>query len=94
MHGVATTIADLAADLDIDEGDIDVVLELLGEDEPDLHAAELPDDVASFVRRLLDPHGERIAPATVYWLGNEPLPGSGDRWAPNPTAPEGDYPEL
>jgi hypothetical protein len=40
VHGVATTIADLAADLGLDEGDIDVVLKLLGENEPDLHAAE------------------------------------------------------
>lgn len=47
MHGVATTIADLAADLGLDEGDIDVVLEVLGENEPDLHAAKLPDDVSS-----------------------------------------------
>jgi hypothetical protein len=94
VHGVATTIADLAAGLGLDEGDIDVVLELLGEDEPDLHAAELPDDVASFVRRLLDPHGERTAPATLYWPGNEPLPREWGPLGPNPTAPEGDYPEL
>jgi hypothetical protein len=92
VHGVATTIADLAADLGIDEGDIDVVLELLGEDEPDLRAAELPDDVASFVRRLLDPHGERIAPATLYWPGNEPLPPGVGTAGPQPDSTGGRLP--
>ena len=48
---------ELAANL-VDEGDVDVPLQLL--DEP---SRELPDDLAGFLRQLLDPHGARTAPA-------------------------------
>jgi hypothetical protein len=72
---VATT-ADLAADLGVGEGDVDVLLELLGERTP-----ELPDDLAGFVRQLLDPHGERTAPPEFYWPGADPA-----RQSRNPTA--------
>jgi len=42
----------LAADLGVDEGDVDVLLELLDEQPPDL-----PDNLAGFLRDVLDPHG-------------------------------------
>jgi hypothetical protein len=57
----------LATDLGVDEGDVDVLLKLLGEDEP-----ELPDVLAGFLRHLFDPHGERTAPAGLYWPGADP----------------------
>ena len=79
---MATTTADLAADLGVDEGDVDVLLELLDEQPPDL-----PDDLASFLRDVLDPHGERTAPAGLYWPGADDEPrrvyGLG---GPDPTA--------
>ena len=82
---MATATADLAADLGVDPGDVDVLLELLDEPTP-----ELPDDLASFVRELLDPHGERTAPAGLYWPGSDDesrrVYGLG---GPDPTAPEG-----
>jgi hypothetical protein len=55
---------DLAADLGVDEGDVDVLLNQLSESKQ-----ELPDDLAGFLRRLLDPHGERTAPSRLYWPG-------------------------
>jgi hypothetical protein len=45
------------------EGDVDVLLGQLGE-----RAARLPNDLASFLRSVLDPHGERTAPVGLYWL--------------------------
>ena len=51
-----TTTADLATDLGVDEGDVDVLLNQLGESEQ-----ELSDDLAGSVRRVQDPHGERTA---------------------------------
>ena len=91
---MATTTADLAADLGVDEGDVDVLLELLDEDEKGAQIVRtpggLPDDVADFLRDVLDPHGERTAPAGLYWPAAEPAPrptfGLG---GPDPTAPEG-----
>jgi hypothetical protein len=41
-----------------------VALELLDE-----RAAELHDKLASYLRRVLDPPGERTAPAGLYWPG-------------------------
>jgi hypothetical protein len=73
------TTADLAAE---DTGDVDVVLEQLGERDP-----QPPEELAGFVRQLLDPHGERTAPAGLYWPGaDEPrrVYGLG---GPDPTAP-------
>jgi hypothetical protein len=79
---VANTTADLAADLGVDEGDVDVLLELLDEQPPDL-----PDDLAGFLRDVLDPHGERTAPAGLYWPAADDAPrrlyGLG---GPDPTA--------
>jgi hypothetical protein len=49
-----TTTADLAADLGVDEGDVNMLLNQLGESE-----RELPDDLAGFVQRVFGWHGER-----------------------------------
>jgi hypothetical protein len=54
---VPTTPSALAADLGVLEGDVDVLLDQLDE-----RAPELPDDLAGFVRMMLDPNGERTAP--------------------------------
>jgi hypothetical protein len=72
---MATTTADLAADLGLQEGDVDVVFKQLGERDP-----QLPDEFAGFLRRVLDPHGERTAPAAVYWPGADPKVAA-DVWA-------------
>jgi hypothetical protein len=53
---MATTVVDLAGDLGVDAGDVEVLLEQLGEREAELH-----DELASFVRLVLDPYGERTA---------------------------------
>jgi hypothetical protein len=77
-----TTTVDLAADLGVDAGDVDILLDQL--DEP---ALDLPDELAAFLRDVLDPHGERTAPAGLYWLGADDEPrrvfGLG---GPDPTA--------
>ena len=70
------TAAALAADLGVDPGYVEVLLGQL--DEPVL---ELPDDLAEFLRRLLDPHGERTAPAGLYWPDAEPKPRQTYGWA-------------
>ena len=77
-------MADLAADLGVDEGDVDVLLGQLDE-----RGELLPDELAGFLRGVLDPHGERTAPPGFYW------PGSDDErprrryglGGPDPTAP-------
>jgi hypothetical protein len=78
-----TTTADLATDLAVDEGDVDVLLNQLGESKQ-----ELPDDLAGFLRRLLDPHGERTAPAGLYyWPAADPeAPRADGLGGPDPTA--------
>jgi hypothetical protein len=35
---------------------------------------ELPDELAAFLRDVLDPHGERSAPLGLYWPGTEDEP--------------------
>lgn len=55
---------DLAGDLGVDEGDVRVLLRQLGEQAPDM-----PDDLAAWIRQTFDPHGERTAPAGLYWPG-------------------------
>jgi hypothetical protein len=77
-----TTTAEFAADLGVDEGDVDVLLELLDE-----HAPQLPDDLAGFLRDVLDPHGERTAPPGLYWPGADPEPRRYGLGGPDPTAP-------
>ena len=75
---------DLAADLGIDEGDVGVLLEQLDERDPQ----RLPDELAAFLRRMLDPNGERTAPAGLYWpdADREP-PTAYGLGGPDPTAP-------
>ena len=79
---MATTATALAADLGVDEGDIDVLLGLLNEP-----SSELSDELAVFLRGVLDPHGERTAPPGFYWPDADPRPrrtyGLG---GPDPTA--------
>ena len=79
---MATTATTLAADLGVDEGDIDVLLELLDERTP-----ELSDELAAFLRQVLDPHGERTAPSGLYWpdAGSRPRRTFG-LGGPDPTA--------
>ena len=55
-----TTTADLAADLGVDDGDVHVLLDRLDE-----RGEQLPDELAGFLRRVLDPHGERTAAGAV-----------------------------
>ena len=67
-----TTTADLADDLGVDEADVSLLLARLSEDDPDLTGGTLSVDTvsdytASFIRQQLDPHGERTAPAGLYW---------------------------
>jgi hypothetical protein len=79
---MATTATNLAAGLGVHEGDVDVLLELLDE-----HSPELSDELAAFLRLVLDPHGERTAPPGFYWPGADARPrrtfGLG---GPDPTA--------
>lgn len=79
---MATTATSLAADLGVDTGDIAVLLDLLDE-----RSLELSDELAAFLRQLLDPHGERTAPAGFYWPRADSSPremfGLG---GPDPTA--------
>ena len=65
--GMATTATTLAADLGVDEGDIDVLLDLLDE-----HPPELPDELAAFLRGEFDPHGERTAPTRALLARRRP----------------------
>jgi hypothetical protein len=79
---MSTTATTLAADLGVDEGDIDVLLDLLDE-----HSPELPDELAAFLRRVFDPHGERTAPPGLYWPGTDGRPGGTyGLGGPDPTA--------
>jgi hypothetical protein len=64
---MATTATTLAADLGVDEGDIDVLLDLLDE-----HPPELPDELAAFLRGEFDPHGERTAPTRALLARRRP----------------------
>jgi hypothetical protein len=82
VSAVATTTAELGAALGVDAGDVEVLLAQLGEP-----AARLSNDLASFLRSVLDPHGERTAPVGFYWPGADRRPwrafGLG---GPDPTA--------
>ena len=62
-----TTTADLADELGVDEAVVALFLARLTEDDPDLADGTVSDDTASFIRHLLDPNGERTAPAGLYW---------------------------
>ena len=78
-HGVALRCdrgehEDLAADLGVDEHDVRVLLRQLGELNPDL-----PDDLAEFLRRLLDPHVSE--PHRPTCSGQEPRAAAPGVWA-------------
>jgi hypothetical protein len=60
------TTSALAADLGVSEGDVDVLLDQLGEHDP-----QLPDDLGGFLRRLLDPRGAHRPGRTVL-TGSRP----------------------
>ena len=79
------TAQDLAEDLGmLQPDDVQHVLsEHLG---LDLHDEVIPAAVCVEVRDILDPNGERTAPAPLYWPGH-PRSFEGD----SPTAPEGFY---
>lgn len=82
---------DLAADLGVDPGDVRAVVESI----VDLHDEGIPDEIAAEVRAILDPHGERTAPARLYWPGHEETDELGSRGigSLSPTRGEGIYPE-
>lgn len=72
------TTEDLAMDLGVDEGDV----RQLGEQAPDM-----PDELAAFLRQLLDPHWERTAPVGLYRPGVDDQPRRSYGLAgPGPTA--------
>jgi hypothetical protein len=79
------TALELAEDLgQLQPDDVEyVVSEYLG---LDVHDEVLPAAVCVEVRDILDPVGERTAPAPLYWPGH-PRSFAG----PGPTAGEGDY---
>jgi hypothetical protein len=56
----------------------------------DLHTDEIPPEIAAEVRSVLDPHGERTAPARLYWPGH---PAQVPRRR-SPTDDEGFYPDT
>lgn len=75
------TAQDLAEDLGMLQPDDvrHVVVEYLG---LDLHDEVIPPAVCVEVRDILDPVGERTAPASFYWYGHpvdfDPRTGEGD----------------
>lgn len=81
------TAAELARSLGmLNTADVEVYIsEVLG---LDLHYDAVPPEIAADVRTALDPHGERTAPARLYWPDHveNPKPSS-------PTAGEGFYDE-
>lgn len=79
------TALDLAEDLGMLQSDDvqHVVVEYLG---LDLHDEVIPASVCVLVREVLNPNGERTAPAPFYWVGHgRSFEGE------SPTAPEGFY---
>jgi hypothetical protein len=80
------TALDLAEDLGmLQDDDVQhVVVEYLG---LDLHDEVIPAAVCAEVRDILDPVGERTAPAPLYWGPGHPRSWAGE----SPTAGEGDY---
>jgi hypothetical protein len=79
------TALDLAEDLGmLQPDDVEhVVVEYLG---LDLHDETIPAAVCVEVREVLNPNGERTAPAPLYWPGH-PVSWAGS----SPTSGEGDY---
>jgi hypothetical protein len=64
----AVTAAYLAEDLGmLQDDDIRAAVAML----VDLHDDEIPAEVAVEVRDMLNPNGERNAPANLYWPGHD-----------------------
>jgi hypothetical protein len=87
--------AALARDLGmLQPDDVEVYIsEVLG---LDLHDEDIPAEVAADVRTAFNPHGERTAPARLYWPGNvetDEIEGEGIG-ARSPVRGEGHYPPL
>lgn len=79
-----TSSAELAVELGLDAGDVRVLLRQLGEQTPDM-----PDELAAWIRQAFDPHGERTAPAGLYWPGaDDELGQVYGLGGPDPTAPQ------
>lgn len=80
------TATELAVDLGfLRDDDVRHVLSEL----VDLHDDVISAELCAEVRSILNPHGERSAPAPFYW------PGHPFSWAgKSPTDGEGEYPDL
>ena len=65
-------VAELARDLGVSPGDVRTVLAWMG-----VASIELTPEECGAVREILDPHGERTAPAGLYWgtAAHPPPPG-------------------
>lgn len=83
-------LAELARDLGVSPGDVKAVLATLG-----VAGDRLTPEQCGEVRSVLDPHGERTAPAYLYYGGDvhKPPPGgmglqgtSGTDWEDGPYA--------
>jgi hypothetical protein len=90
------TIEDLADHLVVDVADVRV---LVGwhVDESDTVRSDLPPELCEALHRILDPHGERTAPAPLYWPGHPwgSYPDDFDRiTGMSPTQGEGELPTL
>lgn len=84
------TADELALDLGmLQDDDVRVVVASV----VDLDDEEIPDGIAAEVRRVLDPHGERTAPAQLYWPGHVEPGGSLGIGGASPTRGEAEYPE-
>jgi hypothetical protein len=59
------TIEDLADHLLVDAADVRVLVEW-HLDESDTAPSDLPPELREALHRILDPHGERTAPAPLY----------------------------
>lgn len=88
------SVEDLALDLAVHPGDVVVIVESL----VDLHDDDIPDVIAAEVKSVLDPHGERTAPAGFYWPGHPAEIPDPDEprgvMGMSPTRGEGFYPDL
>lgn len=84
-------VAELARDLGVSPGDVRTVLAWLG-----VAGTQLTPEQCGEVRQILDPHGERTAPALIYWPGDHHRPPRNDSVGLGSTSPtdwpDGPYP--
>lgn len=83
------TALDLAEDLGMLQPD-DIQETITGYLGLDLHDDVIPAGVCAEIRDVLDPVGERTAPAPLYWGPGHPRSWAGE----SPTAGEGFYDEY